>query len=129
MSTIKREFYIELTDDEVIDGLKSLAQASPNFVYKTEDDVDGSGGCTYFHGTEPGCIVGHLLARHGVQSFDLGFNNGAAVQQLINEGMLRVSHRASKILNEVQRRQDSGTTWGTSVQEALIVEAVPCDVS
>lgn len=126
MATLTRGFSLALSDQEVIATLMLLAGQHPDRVYEKPEDGDR---CLYFHGDEPGCIIGHLMSEHGVRASDLtdqsscGYAgatiNGDGIGGLCDAGRLQVSARAADLMARVQDRQDQGETWFDAVYFAL----------
>lgn len=124
MSTLtRRSTTLTLSEDEVVGGLLVLAGANPRKTYRSPT---GQGtGCVNFHDGEPSCIVGHLLAMHGVTEEDLTVRDGTnlnvvTAKTLVQMGLLDVSEDALGLLMLVQSRQDRGTPWALAVAEALV---------
>lgn len=125
MSTLTRRPPVTLTlsDDEVVGGLLALAGANPSKTYRSPA---GDGVCVNFDDDDnPSCIVGHLLAMHGVTAEDLtvwdGTNlNMVTAKTLVTTGLLDVSENALGLLMLVQSRQDRGERWSFAVAEALV---------
>jgi hypothetical protein len=73
------------------------------------------------HGHEPSCIVGHVLARHGVtpeEVIEAGLNQHA-VRSLVGSGLLDIDERTTRLLAEAQEYQDGGSTWGVALDYAI----------
>lgn len=111
-----------------------VAEIGPNFVYRQADrDWEGtikSGGCLYFRkdvqGTQqPDCIIGHLLARHGVNPLDLDdaiehVGTDSAIGELIASGIIAVEdHRTKELLRITQTCQDEGAPWGRALENGI----------
>lgn len=120
---------ITLTAQQILDGLTEIAEANPDHKYQkpTEDGL-----CLYFHGDEPGCIVGQLLAKHGVTGDQMRevddaqgwMLNERAVGDLIEAGIIDTDHEGYAMLTVAQKSQDDGNTWGEAVAEAKNVQKI-----
>lgn len=119
-------FRLSLTDAEVEGSLRRLAEGDPDFIY-LRPDGRAVGTCYYFHGQEPGCIVGHILAEYGVRGDDMLESNWLGVGELVEAGVLDLSLRSTALLNRAQGSQDAGYTWGEAV--AVAFENVDADLA
>jgi len=134
----RRETMLEyLTLEKVISlAEQAVQEKGSDFIYKQmecsvkdEDDLFSvQTTCAYVHEDDvPGCLVGNILVRHGVQPSkfeELGINvdtgSDEALRTLISSGVIvGVSESASEFLELVQRHQDGGFTWGYAVEETL----------
>lgn len=89
-------------------------------VYFVDEDVQQD-----FPGSEvgaPACIVGFVLNELGITLDDVAeANQGAGVKTLIDSFLpeiLTVEPEAVELLIEAQTAQDTGTAWGTAVEQA-----------
>lgn len=126
-------FKLHLTDEQVLADLAAVVEGREEYVYLDERE-EGS-GCVYFDddfiGEPPSCIVGHVLARHGVTLTDLvnaeveieRHINGSRVVLLTELGLLDISRKAAIALSEAQYAQDDGHTWGYALDQARIAFA------
>jgi hypothetical protein len=117
-----------ITYNEVVADIEEIvAQKGADFVYKP--GIDGS--CLYFHGDEPGCIVGCWLALRGIAAEDMQDINSSitadgAIPILQARGLLdSMEDRAFSFLCEAQAHQDHFYPWGETV--VLAKEVVESD--
>ena len=116
---------ITLTEEQIENSLREVASAQPDFVYERPED---STSCLYFHGEEPGCIVGQVLAKHGVTAEMMQdttkksayAHNTRWVGDLLKEDVIVTTNRGARMLRAVQASQDSGVPWRTAVGEVGI---------
>ena len=127
--------------EQVLDELRAIvAEKGYDYVY-TAVDVDNplAGGrsgyeqCVYFNPVtgQPSCIVGHWLARHNVLLDDPDeglyseLNLGTNVGGLLNDHLLPfgVDVRSHMLLEQVQRMQDRGVSWGKALDAAVAFAA------
>lgn len=98
-----------------------VAEFGPDYVYENPyrgTDLERS-TCQYVHDGEPGCLVAHILQRHGVKLDALEAHEGDDAQGVLHK-VLGI-HRESTIsgyLNRLQRQQDEGHTWGAALASA-----------
>lgn len=111
---------LELTYDEVVADLRALAAERPDYTYNAYEDGD-DGSCIYFHhdGT-PSCIVGHVLAKHGVTLEDVGSANDDVVEKLVTGGIISGDSAAMGVLDRAQGAQDSGRRWADAVEFGIL---------
>ena len=109
-----------LTVTEVDTAIRVLAAESPDFIYNTRDGQP-SVGCFYHKeilGDEPnkGCIFGQAFQRCGVDMDTVG---GDSIDRLWNathgDGE-EIDKTCPKEWEDVQRIQDSGSTWGEAIK-------------
>lgn len=86
--------------------------------------------CQYLHDDEPGCLVGHVLHRHGVPIEVIRQWEGRTAQYLATgKSLLTLSsarpelepladHPAASILIAAQQAQDVSLPWGKALQAA-----------
>ena len=122
---------INITADVVREGLTALVeQAGEDFVYVApEPPENGYKRCLYVRDGKPDCIVGQFLANLGVPvdrltEADNGTNlsgtpAGILLRELYAEGVVNFDLGVSAALGTAQAWQDSGSTWGNSVESAL----------
>ena len=119
--------------DEAILSLRAVVfEKGADFTYCnpawTEEDLStGFTRCLNFHGDEPGCIVGHVLAKLGLTpelARELGIAEGAAVydacMRLTSELNFpwEFTMSAVNVLGTAQRFQDEHKTWGFALERA-----------
>lgn len=88
-----------------------MAEAGEDYLYTSSLEK-----CTYVRDGEPSCLIGRVLAKHGVPlevltEWDECESSGIAV---ISPNF--IEDRALIILTEVQKRQDQGSTWGAALK-------------
>lgn len=109
---------ITLTDEQVLADLAAVIAGREDYVYTEENGPN----CAYFDGNQPSCIVGHVLARHGVTLADIqddvADHNGDTVHTLAADGLLICSQAAEVALSMAQMMQDTGHTWGEAFAAA-----------
>lgn len=118
---------ITLTVEQALAALDAaVADKGADFRYRASWAV----GCRYFHGSEPGCIVGHVLHQYGVGRDDLcglwdsavgaevDMNVSYGIRSLRVAGLLDIDDRTESVLTSAQDAQDCGETWGEAVQNA-----------
>ena len=112
---------MSLPFSEVVSKIRALAEACP----------DRKEGCTYFQGGAPVCIVGHVLADYGVVPARRGalalilagahgqlhFADGNVSASRLPWTLLGFAPTAEELewLDDVQRYQDFGHSWGSAV--------------
>lgn len=115
---------------DLLDAATAMRLLEEVVAAKGEDYVyvprSSDGACTYLHGRKPGCIVGHVLIRHGVpvevirkwedRSADSlyhggGLPNAATLTPLTDEP-------TAVILQQAQEIQDQGKPWGEALLKA-----------
>jgi hypothetical protein len=99
----------EVTVTEVADVLDEAVRAKgESFVYSPQGTI-----CQYLHGTQPGCLVGHVLLRLGAIPGELALQEGNNADGLdYNRLGLNIPWNAIEALQEAQSAQDNGQTWG-----------------
>jgi hypothetical protein len=132
---------VELTVKSVTDALlTAVGERGNEYVYTnghgmqagTRDDRGArlAVTCSYVHnagtpGECPGCIVGYVLAKHGVSLSVLSQEEGGASTELLknlrNSGVLDCDSTVSRMLDYAQQAQDIGKTWHDAVLSALSV--------
>jgi hypothetical protein len=127
---------VELTDEKIMETLKAVVAESPDKVYAAPEhmvSLDYSGQptsmtCFYVHTDEngdrptPGCLVGQVLNRLGVELDYLADREGTGADAL-GSG-LGISVDARTLLAIAQDRQDHGSTWGKALADAIEGEGV-----
>lgn len=114
-----------LTYETVKKELAEIAHANPFHVYKSPvNNYMGQQVCMYFHDDEPGCIIGHWFAKHGVTAklvnihmINIGVNAGRAAVVL----GIDLDEDARELLDETQSYQDFGMTWELALAHAVEV--------
>jgi len=100
----------EVTVTEVADVLDEAVRAKgESFVYSPQaGDI-----CHYLHGTQPGCLVGHVLIRLGAIRGELALQEGNNADGLDYDALgLSIPQNAIEALQKAQEEQDAGRTWG-----------------
>lgn len=108
----------------------AIEERGEDFVYLPEGDA-----CLYVHdnrdgtGSIPGCIVGLALNKAGIdlellRRFDI--DGGTTANQVLSnletsEELTVLDASTYTLYNIVQRRQDSGHTWGESLKYAKAI--------
>lgn len=117
---------IELTLDRTKELLaEAVALKGADYVYTTPDGEQGNPDtspiCSYVHGEEPGCIVGHVLHSAGIPLAELrGEERNDASGALRGlRGTLHYEDGVAELLMAVQQDQDSGVPWGEALTNAL----------
>jgi hypothetical protein len=110
-----------LTLEQVVADLRQIAHDQPDHVCPyLGSETDRTMTCAYFAEGQPSCIVGHILARHGITQDDLGpLNHGADVSDLVMNEIIDIDLWTEDLLLVAQQEQDAGSPWGRAVQEAL----------
>lgn len=94
---------------------KAVAEKGPDYVYLRKDYYsEDTGGCVYFDGGAPSCIVGHVLSYMGFDSAP----EGRTASQALRTKAIKADQRTQDLLDSVQESQDSGVPWGESVLRA-----------
>lgn len=114
---------IELTYDKAVELLeRAVAEKGADYVYQRPTNEQGiPRGCAYFHGKEPGCIIGHVLSYLGLTRGDIGQYNTAYSWHALTHCVgfdVRADERTNKLLQTAQCRQDDGHSWGEAVNIA-----------
>lgn len=119
--------------DEAILSLRAVVfEKGADFRYCnpswTEEDItSGITKCLNFHGREPGCIVGHVLAKLGLtaeMANELGIAGGAgawdACRALGGHDSFpwTFTPEAICVLATAQSHQDERRTWGFALEQA-----------
>jgi hypothetical protein len=111
-----------LTKTDLGQDLRAIRSSVPeDYVYQPPDPEDVT-TCRYFEDDgKPSCLIGHILARHGVTKADVGHRNtGVTVSTLIDEGLIEVdTGEMHTILVGIQNWQDGGMQWHTIVKTIL----------
>jgi hypothetical protein len=114
---------VEITLDEAKELLaRAVKEKGENFVYTPLTNA-GRSQCAYFNPEDrcPSCMVGYVLSYKGVtyEALDATGSVVTEVQDLVEEGHLRVDNETLALLTVAQVEQDQGQTWGRSLEEAL----------
>lgn len=118
--------YVTLTPESILMAVETAVQAKgEDYIYTP---VGEDPKCVYVHDGKPSCIVGRVLAGHGVPlerlvEFDVaGFGGGitasAVVDLLRAEGATVTDSDTGYYLSQLQDMQDHGRTWGHVLTEA-----------
>ncbi len=105
----------EVTATQVADLLDAaVREKGEDFIYKpiplTNDAI-----CRYLHGTQPGCLIGHVLLRLGAIPTELDLQEGQPANLLDYARLgLSIGANAIEALQAAQEAQDNGETWGTA---------------
>src|SRR5689334_18954409 len=104
-----RKIMREVTVTEVAEVLdEAVREKGESFVYSPQGTI-----CQYLHGTQPGCLVGHVLIRLGASAGMLSLQEGQPADQVdYNSLGLSIPPSAIQALQEAQSAQDEGQTWG-----------------
>lgn len=109
--------------NELLDA--AVAEKGADYIYTDTRGfraAPGSDGadCQYVHGNRPGCLVGNVLHRAGVELERLLQVEGFGVGDVDFQEYLDVTcdEGVLDLLSEAQQRQDGGDTWGDSVAYA-----------
>lgn len=114
---------IELSNQDVIDGLEALVdEKGEEFVYVKNDD-DGGPTCRYVRNGEPDCMIGQFLAKAGVPLERLVQADGGVIaktllEDLRAEGVVSITDKGINALQAAQGRQDRGYPWGVALNAA-----------
>lgn len=103
------------TDEQVMTTLREVVAENPDYVYESPDrtaDIP----CLYVHDDKPGCLVGHVLNRLGVELEDLSEYEGSDADKFVRPGF--VSERAGRVLQHAQFEQDRGDAWRYALDAA-----------
>ena len=102
---------MKITDEQFIQAMHDVVQGNEDFVYAPV--VEGE-DCVYFDKEgNPSCLIGHALAKCGVEPFD----QDRPIQDNAYYVLPRygISAKVTKAAQMAQQAQDHGETW----QEAL----------
>jgi hypothetical protein len=105
----------EVTNVEVAETVAAIvAETGMDFVYRSPV---GNGICQYLHGTQPGCLVGHVLIRLGAITGELALQEGNTADGLDYGAMgLSLPSAALEALYEAQAVQDDERPWGEALE-------------
>jgi hypothetical protein len=122
---------VKVDATKVMDTLRTVVAERPDYVYEApaEQVETGEGllSCFYVHGAgaeaEPGCLVGHVLYRHGVSLVDLAAKEGAGAYNVTTElveltGEPGTVSDVIGVLMRVQDAQDNGQPWARALEHA-----------
>lgn len=107
---------MKITYEQVKVSLERLASERPDYVY-----MEAPNDYRYFNvdGT-PSCIVGYVLAEHGVAAMDYADKlNRVGIYRAVEEMDLDMDLRTVRMLSKVQASQDDGVSWGDVVESVL----------
>lgn len=111
-------------------ALAEIEKEGRAFIYKG-DERDGYvlPECYYYEHGQPSCLVGRMLANNGIIAREdvegEVDENGTALNEvtsgtLIEQLEIDISPNAAEFLRALQSHQDSGNTWGTAYDEAVL---------
>lgn len=106
-----------VTVQKLADAVREVAEANPTTVYLKPED---SSSCLYFHGEEPGCIIGQAFAKLGIEPFPLLDENHFSVSGLLAPSLGR---KETLLFTLAQEAQDEGAPWGTVL--SILEENLP----
>jgi hypothetical protein len=119
---------VKVSAVDVLETLRTVVAERPDYVYAAPADQDDTrASCFYVHGAgedaQPGCLVGHVLYRHGVSLDDLAAHEGAGAHDVTTAlvdlmGEPDAVRETLGALLEAQGQQDDGATWGEALAEA-----------
>lgn len=92
--------------------LREVVAERPDYRYRRDETV-------YFARGKPACLVGHVLARHGLGPEDV--SEVAEAAALVAEGLCLPD--AGAILAVAQETQDIGAPWRRALRDAELVAA------
>lgn len=98
-----------------------IAIEGEDFVYRAEER-DGTVHleCAYYEKDgAPSCLVGRILDRHGLMTFEGRGEHEGKEAFSITPVTKNFTAKARSFLNALQIRQDSGETWGMSLGLAI----------
>lgn len=113
---------LHLTDEQILEDLAAVVSGHEDYRYVDEYNI-----CSYFADNgAPSCIIGHVLARHGVALEDLEDVehtwlydvNATAVGDLVYAGLILASEKGSRALSRAQFEQDNRGTWSEALSAA-----------
>lgn len=124
---------IELTYEMALNfAAQAVEEKGEDYVYSDEKgiraDAPGSiAGCSNWHhvdpddhdkGKVPGCIVGNILHRAGLDIFKYGKGSDISGIAFQAGDEIMIHPKAYEFLRIAQLRQDSGAPWGVAVKTA-----------
>jgi hypothetical protein len=106
---------VEITLDEAKELLgRAVKEKGADFVYQPITDM-GRTQCAYFNPSDkaPSCMVGYVLSYKGLTYERLETTNSVVteVQELVEEGHIKVDNETLALLTVAQVEQDQGQTW------------------
>lgn len=108
-----------------LDRVKALAaevveEFGKDYVYPEEHRRWNTGThmCVYVHEGNPSCMVGQILARHGVSTEQLSRFEFRGAWNVASNLVPGTSESALRYLDRLQGKQDEGFTWGESMESA-----------
>jgi hypothetical protein len=126
---------IKLTKDSVLKALDEvIAEYGEDYVYQQSNDSD-TPSCLYAKLSEdgeavPDCIVGHILAKHGVDMGPMVYDKRtltgrelstgqaySVLSHMAHAGLVKYDGSVSKALTGGQSLQDHGATWGEAAKD------------
>lgn len=108
-----------ITTEDALRALEeAVAEKGEDYTYPRVPDKNGYPSCYYVVDGAPSCIAGHALRRLGVPLPALTQFEGTVPSGLAAAGAFDAEEGALDALDEAQRIQDQGGTWGEALAEA-----------
>lgn len=109
------------TYETVKKELAEIAYANPFHVYESPITSATGQACLYFHDDEPGCIVGHWFAKHGVTAELVNTHrvNGVTAVRAASVLGIELDKNACRLLANTQSYQDNGMKWELAFARAV----------
>lgn len=109
---------------EIVDEYGADTRYGDRYEFLTDQKWAGYGDddgdtCMYQIAGSPGCIVGHVFSRLGVE-YSPEFE-AQDVATLFKRGKVDIDENAARVLQRAQVRQDLGDTWGQALAAAEAV--------
>jgi len=104
--------------------VRALAAEKPDFVYTAiafhADRHGGGEKCSYVHGDECGCIIGHAAVRAGMSLDELREKDDDDEDTSVSVQFAEYGLSADRMgwLSKVQHGQDTKLPWGAAVSKA-----------
>jgi len=119
------ESIIEIDGDQAVNLLKQVVEGKEDFIYTSPAIDDGI--CLYIYEDEPSCGIGKALALAGVSIDSLkemdGIGWATSIRALSERGTEKYGFTltvdAELVFSRFQRSQDSGTSWGFCLRQAV----------
>lgn len=107
----------KITEQMLIDSLYEIVAENPDYVY---DDQDAGGFCRYFNDEgEPSCVVGHVIAQHGITAEQVEPVKNSCAPVVIREiTEIQLSLEAKVLFSSVQGWQDMRQPWARALKIA-----------
>lgn len=109
-------------ESRILISLREVAGERPDFVYEPVFiEERGDSLCAYVKNGVPSCLVGHALARSGVDISPLEgtVRNIENISHVIRTLVPDISEGTVEILQGIQERQDDYESWGEIVEDML----------